>query len=397
MAGKAASGAGSIRKRTVTKNGKSYSYWEGRITVGYNPGTGKPIVRSFSGNTQKEVKQKLQETAVALNNGTYQEPNKMTVGEWMDKWLEKFATPHIKPLTVAAYQASIKHHIKPGIGAMKLQSVKGIHIQEIYDSMKEQGLSAKTIKNVGAIMHKAFSVAVLQGFITVNPCDAAQFFKVERQEIVPLADEQIPLFLTAIQQDPFCNAYALCLFAGLREGECLGLSWEQVDFETQRITVSQQLQREKKKGGVHYIANTTKNGKARTIAPPPIAFQYLRAEKKRQLENRLRTGELWNNEHNLVFTTEAGGFINILTFYKHFKNIAASIGCPSARPHDLRHTCATVAVASGADIKSVQDLLGHATASFTLDVYTHASDKMKSDTAARMQSYYDSLQKLKQG
>ena len=208
-----------------------------------------------------------------------------------------------------------------------------------------------------------------------------------------MTDAQIHLFLEAIQNDPYCNAFALCLLAGLREGECLGLSWEQVDFDNGSITISQQLQREKKKGGQYYIADSTKSGKPRIIEPPPIAFQYLRAERKRQFENRLRNGAFWDNPFNLVFNEESGRYINTLTFYKHFKKIAASIGCPDARPHDLRHTCATVAISSGADIKSVQSLLGHATASFTLNVYTHTSDKMKADTAARMQSYYDSMKK----
>ena len=139
-----------------------------------------------------------------------------------------------------------------------------------------------------------------------------------------------------------------------------------------------------------------RNGKAyksRTIKPPQKAFDYLRAEKVKQLENRLQAGSVWNNEHNLVFTNFVGGNHIIVTFYKNFKAIAASIGRPDARPHDLRHTAATVAIANGADIKSVQDMLGHATASFTLDVYAHTSEKMMDDTAARVQNYYDSLDK----
>lgn len=190
------------------------------------------------------------------------------------------------------------------------------------------------------------------------------------------------------------NAFALCLFAGLQEGECLGLSWEQVDFQRGRITISQQLQHEKKKGGAYYIAPTTKSGKPRTIEPPPIAFQYLKAERNRQLENRFRAAELWSNPDDLVFTDETGRHLAIMTFYRRFKKIAAAIGRPDARPHDLRHTAATVAIASGADIKSVQDLLGHATASFTLNVYAHTSEKMMQDTAARVQSYYDGLEKM---
>ena len=107
----------------------------------------------------------------------------------------------------------------------------------------------------------------------------------------------------------------------------------------------------------------------------------------------MRAGPVWDNPDDLVFTDNAGKHYAIVTFYKNFKKIAASIGRPDARPHDLRHTAATVAIASGADVKSVQDLLGHATASFTLNVYAHTSEQMMKDTAARMQSYYDGLAK----
>ena len=379
-----AQGGGTIRQRP---NG----LWEARYTVGRDPGTGKQIQRSVYGSTQKEVRQKLAQITAAIDKGTYQAPNKITVAAWMEEWLATFCANKVKPLTLSSYSAMIRNHIAPAIGAVELQAVKGAHIQRLYNSMTAAGLSGKTVKNVGAILHKAFSVAMKQGIIAANPCDAAELPKVEHKEIHPLTDDEIPRFLAAIDESPMRNAFALCLFAGLREGECLGLSWGQVNFKQGRITISQQLQKEKNRGAKYYIAPTTKSGKPRTIQPPAIAFEYLRAERVKQLENRLKAGPLWDNPDDLVFTDGAGKHYAIHTFYKRFKAIAASIGRPDARPHDLRHTAATVAIASGADIKSVQDLLGHATASFTLNVYAHTSEQMMKDTAARMQSYYDGL------
>ena len=380
-----AQGSGTIRQR---KDG----LWEARYTVGRDPGTGKQVQRSVYGSTQKEVRQKLAQITAAIDKGTYQAPNKITVAAWMEEWLTTFCENKVKPLTLQSYRASIKNHIVPAIGAMELQAVKGTHIQRLYNSMTRAGLSAKTVKNTSAIMHKAFSVALKQGIIAANPCDAAELPKAERKEIHPLADDEIPLFLSAIDGSPMRNAYALCLFAGLREGECLGLSWGQVDFEKGRITISQQLQKVRTESREKYqITPSTKSGKPRTIQPPAIAFEYLRAERVKQLENRLRAGPAWSNPDDLVFTDEVGRHYAIHTFYKRFKAIAASIGRPDARPHDLRHTAATVAIASGADIKSVQDLLGHSTASFTLNVYAHTSEQMMQDTASRMQNYYDGL------
>ena len=380
-----AQGGGTIRQRPDGR-------WEARYTVGRDPGTGKQIQRSVYGSTQKEVRQKLAQITASIDKGTYQAPNKITVSAWMEEWLTTFCEGKVKPLTLQSYRASIKNHIVPAIGAMELQAVKGTYIQRLYNSMTRAGLSGKTVKNTSAIMHKAFGVALKQGIIVANPCDAAELPKAEHKEIRPLADSEIPRFLAAIDGSPMRNAFALCLFAGLREGECLGLSWKQVDFERGRITVSQQLQKVRTEGkGEYQITPSTKSGKPRTVEPPPIAFAYLRAERVKQMENRLKAGSIWSNPNDLVFTDEAGGHYAIYTFYKRFKAIAASIGRPDARPHDLRHTAATVAIASGADVKSVQELLGHATASFTLNVYAHTSEQMMKDTAARVQSYYDGL------
>lgn len=386
-----AHGSGTIRKKTVVRAGVEYVYWEARVTVGRDPGTGKQIQRSFSGKTQKEVREKLQAAAVEISKGTYQPASKITVSAWMQEWLTTFCADKVKPLTLASYSSIVKNHINPAIGAIELQAVKGTHIQRLYNSMTKKGLSGKTVKNVSAIMHKAFGVALKQGVLAANPCDAAELPKVERKEIRPLSDKEIPQFLAAIDGSPMRNAFALCLFAGLREGECLGLSWACVDFEKCRITISQQLQKEKAKGARYYIASSTKSGKPRTIEPPPIAFEYLRAERIRQMENRIKAGPIWSNPDNLVFTDETGKHYAIHTFYKRFKAITAGIGRPDARPHDLRHSCATVALAAGADVKSVQDMLGHATASFTLSTYCHTTEQMMKDTAARVQNYYESV------
>lgn len=380
---RAASGGGSIRQRPDGR-------WEARVTLGRDPGTGKQVQKSIYGATQKEVLQKKTAMLAAIDNGTYQEPSKITVKEWLEEWMNTYCVGRLKPYTVSGYVSNIRNHINPAIGDMKLQSLRGIHIQRLYNKMHKDGLASKTITNVAAVMRKAFEIARKQNLISVNPCDNADIPSGVKHEIKPLSDADIPLFLQALKDEPMENAFALCLFSGLREGECLGLSWKQVDFDKGTIIVNQQLQREKEKGGQYIIREYTKSNKPRTIKPPPIAFQYLKAEALKQKKNRLAAGPLWDNPHDLVFTNEFGRHYAIFTFYRNFKRIAAGIGRPDARPHDLRHTTATVAIASGADIKSVQSLLGHATASFTLNVYAHTSEQMMEDTAARMEGYFES-------
>ena len=189
---RAASGSGTIRQRPD-------GTWEARFVVGHDPGTGKPIRKSVYGKTQAEVRKKMTATQRAIDNGTYQAPDKTTVSQWLDTWMETFCAVKVKPLTFSSYAVAIKNHIKPSLGALRLQAVKGIHVQKLYNSMTAAGLSAKTVKNVAAILHKAFSVAVKQGIMQANPCDAAELPKAAHKEITPLTDAEIPLFLEAIK------------------------------------------------------------------------------------------------------------------------------------------------------------------------------------------------------
>ena len=170
------------------------------------------------------------------------------------------------------------------------------------------------------------------------------------------------------------------------------LSWDKVDFTNGTILVNTQLQQAKKRGGNYYLAET-KSSKGRLITPAPSVMAALRAEKVVQAERRLMAGRAWNNKYNLVFTNEIGENLAINTVYKNFKKIAAEIGRPDARVHDLRHTFAVMSLQEGDDVKTVQSNLGHATASFTLDVYGHVSEKMKKESAARMEAFIESVKK----
>ena len=153
---RAAQGSGSIRQRTD-------GTWEARITVGTDLGTGKPERKSVYGKTQADVRKKMTAILRAVDSGTYQAPDKTTVAEWLDEWMKTFCAVKVKPLTYSSYEVAIKNHIKPAIGAVKIQAVKGVHIQKLYNSMTAAGLSPKTVKNVAAILHKAFSVVLFLG------------------------------------------------------------------------------------------------------------------------------------------------------------------------------------------------------------------------------------------
>ena len=210
---------------------------------------------------------------------------------------------------------------------------------------------------------------------------------------VILAVIKTKLFLNAVKGHPFELLYTFVLFTGLREGEALGLTWDRIDFMRGTILVSRQLQKEKKAGGA-FLLVPLKNDKPRKITPAPWVMQLLRDRKLQQYEHKEKAGAAWDNPMNLVFTNELGGHLIPQTVVRHFKEIVASIGRPDARFHDLRHSYAVASLRSGDDIKTVQGNLGHATASFTLDIYGHVTDQMQQASAARMEAYIHGILNL---
>lgn len=394
---KSASGMGNIRKKTSTVNGKTYTYYEARYTEGFDPGTGKQIQRSISGKTQKEVAQKLKAALAALDSGTYIAPCKMTVGEWVDIWADQYLGG-VKESTVAAYNATIRTHIKPGIGAIRLDSLDTHLVQSFYNGLREptkerDAVSPKTVKNVHGVLHKALQQAVANGYIRFNPTNSCILPRVEKKELQPLDEAETKLFLDAVKGHPLELLYTITLFTGMREGEALGLTWDRVDFMRGTILISKQLQKEKKAGGQFRLVSL-KNDKPRRIKPAPWVMQLLRDRKLQQYEHKEKAGAAWSNPMNLVFTNELGGNLIPQTVVRHFKEIVTSIGRPDARFHDLRHSYAVASLRSGDDIKTVQGNLGHATAAFTLDVYGHVTNQMQEASAVRMEAYIKGILNL---
>ena len=380
---RAAKGAGMIRQRAD-------GTWEARFTAGRDPGTGKQIQKSVYAKTQREVRKKLTEKLAQLDQGVYTEPCKMTLSGWLDIWLAEYVRDSVKPFTLKSYQVQCDNHIRPALGAIPLAQLTTPAIQQFYNRLKRgtkerAPLSAKSIKNVHGVLHAALKKAVALRYIPFNPSEACELPRAVRKEIQPLDEAAIAAFLKAVQGDPYELVYTVTLFTGMREGEVLGLAWDCVDFDAGTITVRQQLQKDKNKGGAYYLA-TSKNGKTRILHPAPFVMQTLRRRRAIQSADMLRAGALWENPWNLVFTNETGGHLAAVTVRKHFKRIVQEIGMPDARFHDLRHSYAVLALQSGDDVKTVQGNLGHHTAAFTLDVYGHVTERMKSQSAERMQA-----------
>lgn len=384
---KSTSGMGSIRKVTKVVKGKEYTYYEARYTEGFDPRTGKQIQRSITDKSKKVVAQKLKAALAAIDAGTYKAPCKMTVAQWLDIWVAEYLNS-VKPLTKHNYNKQVQKHLKPALGAARLEALDTHTIQRFYNSLIASGLSPKTVKNVHGILHCALQQAIACDYITRNPADACKLPKVTKPEIKPLEPEEIARLLKEAEQDDYCNLFIVAMFTGMRQGELLGLAWECVDFNSGIITVKQQLQC---KDG-NYFLETPKSGKNRTILPAPIVMDALRNQLQRQQIEQEQAGKMWDNQFNLVFTDALGKYLVRRTVVKHFKKISQRAGISDdARFHDLRHSFAVSSLYAGDDIKTVQANLGHATAQFTLDVYGHVTQKMRQESANRMQKFYEQL------
>ena len=289
-------------KRTTSKNGtkgaqgggniryRSDGRWEARYTAGNDPGSGKQIQKSVYGRTQADVLKKLRKVQADIDNGIFIESCKITVGEWMDVWLNEYQN-HIKESTRYEYRSNITHRIKPAIGAVKLEKLTAPIIQKLYNDLGKQtvkraALSAKSIQNTHAILHKALKQAVEIGYIRINPSDICKLPRKEKAEIKPLDDNQITELLKAIKGDRFEVFYTVDLFTGMRQGEIIGLSRDCVDFEKGIIYVKQQIHRV----GREYKLTTVKNDKPRTIMLARFVMDLLLQHRSTQNRWKIKAG-----------------------------------------------------------------------------------------------------------
>lgn len=331
----------------------------------------------------------MRDATSSIDKGAYVEPQNMLLSSWLEAWLKDFCID-LKPRTRSLYESTVRSRIIPALGNVKLSKLTTPIIQRFYTSCIDgnNSLSSKTVHNIHGVLHKALQHAVDIKYLSSNPSDACILPRVDKKEMRPLDETEMRLFLDAIQGDTFENLFKVALFTGMRQGEIMGLRWSDVDFHSGTIRIVQQLQQVKGK----YIVSTPKNGRFRTIMPAPVVMDTLKLVHKTENDKRITAGGLWR-ESGYVFTNDTGEHIARNTLRNHFNKIAANIGLPDLRFHDLRHTYAVLSLRAGDDIKTLSENLGHATVTFTLDVYGHVTSSMKRESSNRMQAYLDSLSK----
>lgn len=360
--------------------------WEARFETGVDPATGKTKYKCIYGKTSDECAKKLRTATAAIDAGTYLEPRRMLLSEWLDIWLSEYCGA-IKPGTLKCYRDAVRNHIVPELGRVRLCELQPHDVQRFINSIQqiEKPLSAKTVKNIHGVLCKALSEACRVKYIASNPANGCVLPKVVREEIRPFEAGEIRAFMEAIRGNPSEDIFFVALNTGMRLSEILGLRWSRVDFRKRTIKVDAQLLVKRGRDTVRELG-TPKNGKARSFIAAPAVMERLREVNLRQKEQRLRAGPAWSNPLDLVFTNEVGQEIPHATIEHRFARVLESAGIQSHRFHDLRHTFTVESIRAGVDVKTLSSMLGHSSVSFTLDVYAHATSDMQADAADKLQA-----------
>jgi integrase len=377
---KRGNGEGTIYRR---KN----SGWAAQCTVWTGKGRTR---RTLYGKTRAEVSEKLTKALADRDGGIVYEAGKLTVGEYLDRWLRDSVKGTVKETTYANYSYITRVHISPALGRVKLKSLTPSHVRSFYGEKARTNLSAATVKKMHVVLRKALSQAFSDGLIPRNAADGVKPPRASApgEEIKPLNSEECRAFLEASRAERLEALYVLAVHCGLREGELLALRWEDVDLQAAKpaLLVRRTLTRGEDGRG-HVVGTSTKSGKGRRVRLTQRAVATLKDHHKRQLEERMRLAGLWHDE-DLVFPSETGTLLNPSNLRnRSFKRTKARSGVrEDLRFHDLRHTCATLLLREGVNVKVVSEMLGHASVIITLNTYSHVLPDMQDSAAEAMEA-----------
>ena len=361
-------GDGTIRKRSDGR-------WEARIIIGHkNDGT--PMYKSAFAKTQKSALKELHHLIELYRDVDLTEDCRMTLGEWLDKWIDEYMIFPIRESTLDSYRAMVKNQVKPFIGGKQIASLTTADMQKFYNKIKKEGrvrehpihgktLADSMVRGVHMMLHEALDTAVKERLIAKNPTNGTTVPKCNYPEKQILGDDQLETFLKAIKgHEYWCDFFYVEVMTGLRRGEICGLKWQDINFEENKLQVKRSVS-VKKGGGVSIGETKTETG-VRSILMPPSVAEVLQNRKQRAITEWVFP--------NFMHPEQP---ISPATAYRKLKIILKHAGLPLIRFHDLRHTFATHATHGGVDPKTLAGILGHTNASFTLDTYTHVTSDMQ--------------------
>jgi integrase len=362
----------------VAKKGKRYYPV---VDVGRDPETGKRRQKWHPGHrTKKAAETALTDILGRLGRGEYVEPSRETVAAFLEEWLAALPRSR-RPGTVALYETLARAYVLRYIGDVRLQSLTPARLNELYTTLLASGahqgrpLSSKSVLNVHTTLHRALEDATRWGRLARNPATLADPPQGTSRAMRIWTAEELAAFLRHIREDRLYPAWLTLATTGLRRGELLGLQWPDIGQERLSISRTWILV-----GGQPTLSNPKTDAGKRTVPIPPETVSALKAWRARQAEERLAYGPAWDSR-GFVFTREDGVPLHPDWFSRTFERYARGAGLPRIRVHDLRHTWASLALEAGVPAKVVQEILGHASVSITLDTYSHVLPAMREEAA----------------
>jgi len=358
---------------TVEQYGKGWRY---RVAIGMNPETGARRWASKGGFPTKRAAREAM-TAVLANadRGVVVERSPLTVGQYLDQWLEDVGGG-LKPTTLGGYRQAVSR-LKRMIGDVKLQELRPLTVERGYQQLLSSGLAAKTVRNTHTVLRRALADAERLDLVVRNAAAAARPPSVRRMEQETWTPEELSRFLASVAHHRLFAAFVLSATTGMRRGELMGLRWRDVDLDAGRLSIVSTITTV---NGRAVESSTKTNKSRRRIALDAGTIEVLRAHQQRQSAERRHGGKLWTDS-GLVFTREDGTALHPDRFSHLFVRLSRKAGLPAIRLHDLRHTYATLALEAGVHPKIVSERLGHATTGITLDLYSHVAPSMDQQAA----------------
>ena len=356
-----------------------------RITVELAP---DPVIhrrrkRTFTiHGTKKEAGRALTEALRLRDQGIDIAPNRITVAEYLERWLSDYAEPNVAPSTLQRYQ-QICRRLAEHLGALRLQALRPAHIQTTYSRLRENALAPRTVLHHHRVLKEALRHAVGWQLLERSPADAVSAPRPERVEMRALDADEVERLVNACEDDDLRRLVFVAVSTGLRLGELLGLRWVDLDLEAGTAAVrrtSQYLGPD----GVKLRAPKTARSR-RTISLSPSTVVVLREHRVAQNERRLRMGPSYGDQ-GVVFAGHDGRLVAPYSASAEFRKVVRRLGLTGFRFHDLRHTSATLALQAGVPAKVVSERLGHASVAFTLDTYAHVLPDQQRQAADLMDS-----------
>lgn len=324
----------------------------------------------------------------------------LTVASWLEHWLREkskagaasAAGRKVRPTTTRAYRSHLDLYLIPALGTLPLTKLTDAHISAMFELIhaanteKKRPMSAATMSRIFATLRAALNEAVRRHHIPANPCKSVELVSAARPKPVVWTEERVAAwkaggsrpkvavwtpeqtgaFLDTAADDRLYALYHLIAFRGLRRGEAVGLAWSEVSLAGATVTVSWQVVQL----GWDTIEGAPKSdASGRVVALDRATVDVLRAHREQQQREREEAGEAWVDTGR-VFTRVDGTGLHPDYVTTHFARLAKRAGLPPIRLHDLRHGAATLALAGGANLKVVQEMLGHASIAITADTYT---------------------------